>query len=1057
MKLFTLSKVLALLPALILCIAVSGQENCFNGIDDNGNGLIDLNDPLCACNGPGPLTPSSLLPNPSFEQYLQCPTGSSQMNLFDWQRAIPQGSVDYLNTCGYTSQTALPQNFIPTMNGNGCVGMFAIIDYKEFIGTCLPTPLVSGTPYTIKFDVVYNRRRGLGQAPCPLGTPVGPMNFTLYGAPTCYSLPLAFSPIGVFEVPPPFVPIGTVTVQPVPNQDWEELVMTFVPTFNVAQIILGPAPNLSFDYNGDNICAPYFLVDNLRLNTATAFNEVFINQSGDFCMGTGILNAYGGPAGGSWQWYKNGIALVGQTASSIALASFGTGNYTVRKIVGTACYSATREVTMTLDLLSIDAIVYDDSTAACQGELTYLHAMGADTYTWQPATYLNATVGDTVVMDPQVTTTYVVTGQHGICTDKDTITVTVIPIPEIAFVGDTLICAGESPQFSVSGGLIGEDFFWTQWGNNTVYYGDTVNLAPSVTTTYVVGQNIPFTSCYAHSVFTITVASITGAASDTSICQGESVSLDLAGSGGSNYSWSPATGLNTTSGPQVIASPAITTTYFIDAIKDNCPVQDTVQVTIIPPIQINVNAATICPGQPAVLTATGASQYNWSPATGLSATTGTSVIATPTVTTVYTIIGHIGMCSDTVQTTVTLTNGLNIQSTGAVLCFGETAILNATGALDYTWSPATGLSFTTGSMVWANPTVTTNYTITGTTNGCSGDTTITVIVQPAIQLAVNDATVCPGYSAALTASGASAYSWSPAATLDTATGPVVIAQPNTTTVYTVTGIQDGCSTTAQATVTVTAGLQLTVNDFQICTGGLAVLIANGADSYTWSPNVDFFLPDGSKVTSSPAVTTIYTVTGTNAAGNCSGTAQATVELITDVPMSIQASPNPALIDNPLVTFIGEPHNEELIWVFGDGTSVEAPNVQHLYPADSEAVYQVMLIVHTAGGCIDTTYLQLIVENGLSFYIPNSFTPNGDGHNNIFRPFFSSGFEPNKFNLSIYDRWGELVFESSELDAGWDGTYKGLEAPSGTYTWTITAKHLKDDGITTATGSVTLLR
>ena len=1056
MNRFTLSKVLILLPALIFSTAVLGQENCSNGIDDNGNGLIDLNDPQCACNGPGPLTPSSLLPNPSFEQHWQCPTGSSQVNMPYWQQAIPQGTVDYLNTCGYTSQTALPQSFITNMDGDGCIGIFAVINYKEFIGTCLPAPLVSGTAYTIKFDVIYNRRRGLGDGPCPPGNPVGPMNFTLYGTPTCHTLPLAFSPLGVFEVPLPFVPIGTVTVHPVANQDWQELVMTFVPTFNVAQVILGPAPNLSYDYVS-SMCSPYFLVDNLRLNTSSSFNEVFISESGDICMGTATLNAYGGPLGGSWQWYKNGIALTGQTSSSLALTAYGAGEYTVRKMIGNTCYSATKEMTLALGQLSIDTDINDAFPVACQGEPATIISMGADTYTWAPATYLNTTVGNTVVMNPQQTTTYVVTGHHGICTDTDTITVTVVPIPEINLTGDTLICAGESVQLSVTGGVADEDFYWVPWSSSDVYYGDTVDLSPAATTTYVVGQNIPQSSCSTSKVFVLTVASITGAASDTSICQGQSVVLDLSGSGGGNYSWSPASGLNTVSGPLVVASPAVSTTYFIDGIKDGCPVHDTVQVAVISPFQVGVNGATICPGQAATLTATGASQYNWSPATGLSATTGNSVSASPNVTTVYTIIGYIGACSDTIQTTVTVTNGLTIESEGAEICPGEPVTLNATGAMNYSWSPAAGLSSTNGNSVIANPAVTTTYIINGTSTGCSGSTTVTVIVKPAVELSVNNATICPGYTATLTASGASTYSWSPAGALNTTSGSVVIANPTATTVYTVTGTENGCSATALATVTVTPGLELTVNDFQICAGGLAVLVVSGAESYSWSPSVDFFLPDGSKVSTSPSVSTVYTVTGTNAAGTCSGTAQATVELIHDVPMSIQATPNPALTDHPLVTFSGEPHNEELIWVFGDGTSTEAPDVQHLYPLDSEAVYPVMLIVHTAGGCIDTTYLQLIVENGLSYYVPNSFTPNGDQHNAVFRPFFSTGFDTAKFNLLIYNRWGEVVFESHEADKGWDGTYKGLEAPSGTYTWTIVAKHLKDDGVVSAKGSVTLMR
>ena len=398
-------------------------------------------------------------------------------------------------------------------------------------------------------------------------------------------------------------------------------------------------------------------------------------------------------------------------------------------------------------------------------------------------------------------------------------------------------------------------------GTHTITYTTSGPCGGTSTTTIVVNP-LP----------TITVNSATKCASAPGVT--------LTATGASTYSWSPATGLSATTGSSVTANPAATTTYTITGTSAaGCTSTATATVTVNPNPTVTVNNATICSGASATLTANGASTYVWSPATGLSATTGSSVTANPTATTTYTITGTSAAgCTGTATSTVTVNPNPTITVNSPSMCAGSPATLTASGASTYTWSPATGLSATTGSTVTANPAATTTYTVTGTSAaGCTGTATSTVTVNPAPVISVNSATKCASAPAVtLTATGASTYAWSPATGLSATTGSSVTANPAATTTYTITGTSAaGCTGTTTATVTVNPNPTVTVNNATICTGATATLTANGASTYVWSPATGLSATTGATVTANPSATTTYTITGTSAAG-CTGTATSTV-------------------------------------------------------------------------------------------------------------------------------------------------------------------------------------
>ena len=110
------------------------------------------------------------------------------------------------------------------------------------------------------------------------------------------------------------------------------------------------------------------------------------------------------------------------------------------------------------------------------------------------------------------------------------------------------------------------------------------------------------------------------------------------------------------------------------------------------------------------------------------------------------------------------------------------------------------------------------------------------------------------------------------------------------------------------------------------------------------------------------------------------------------------------------------------------------------------------------GCADTIQKQVTVIDELVFHVPNSFTPDGDELNDLFIPKLNSGFDRKSgYTLDIYNRWGELIFSSSQIGEGWDGTYDGKPAPLGAYLWTIQLKDSQSSNVYNFSGHVTLIR
>jgi gliding motility-associated-like protein len=143
---------------------------------------------------------------------------------------------------------------------------------------------------------------------------------------------------------------------------------------------------------------------------------------------------------------------------------------------------------------------------------------------------------------------------------------------------------------------------------------------------------------------------------------------------------------------------------------------------------------------------------------------------------------------------------------------------------------------------------------------------------------------------------------------------------------------------------------------------------------------------------------------------------------------------------------------------GDGFFYDffSGEIEHSYPY-VEGDYLVDLFVENEFGCTDSTQLLIQIKGEEIYYVPNTFTPDGDEHNNTFRPIFTSGYDPNQFEMIIYDRWGEELFSYFDSNQYWDGTFNGIKCPEGTYIYRINYVVPETNESKTITGHLNLIR
>jgi len=506
-------------------------------------------------------------------------------------------------------------------------------------------------------------------------------------------------------------------------------------------------------------------------------------------------------------------------------------------------------------------------------------------------------------------------------------------------------------------------------------------------------------------------------------------------------------------------------TYNIQVTDNQSPPATTIRIADIINVGGNLsinataNPSQICAGSSSILTATGANTYSWSHGLG----SGSPVTASPTSTTTYTVTGSDAQgCSATASVTVTVAGSINVTATAnpSQICIGGSANLTVTGGDSYTWSHGLG----TNSSVTVTPATTTTYTVTGSdSQGCSGTASVQVEVLTSLSVTISPANpqICEGDNIQLTATSNGnnpQFLWNTGNT-----NPSITVNPLSTTTYTVDAEDNlGCTGSAQVTVTVN---DIPEVDFAaIPTEGcapLTVSFQNFSEQnmvYNWNfgngQSSNLFNPVHSYNSSGN-----YTVSLTVTNQGC--------ENAMTRPAYIQVYPNPVADFRPSSSVVDEENGEVIFsdmssgvsswnWSLGDGIGFSTEQ-SPVYTYSTQGTYNVCQYVQNQFGCADSICKNIIVKPFVSFYIPNAFSPNGDGINEVFHP-FGNNIEPDQFTMRIYDRWGKLVFFTNNFNTGWDGRdsfgNSSMVLPTGVYVYFIEAKF--DVGIKEYRGIVTLV-
>ena len=518
---------------------------------------------------------------------------------------------------------------------------------------------------------------------------------------------------------------------------------------------------------------------------------------------------------------------------------------------------------------------------------------------------------------------------------------------------------------------------------------------------------------------------------------------------GSNFLWNSCPqGTSTSTVPYdtlVFTTPGVYCPPSVVIQNPGCVVTisnlvDSIRIYPVPNVTVT-QISRLCYGQDSTLTASGADYYSWAPAAGLACSTCAIIPINKYNTTTYTVTGiTIHGCSDTAISVVRVDSPIIITITGKdSVCIGLRDTLVANGGMGsgliYTWDGTQG----SNPAVPLHPEI--NYVLTNSTNtywvhvinsnGCTDSASfkVTINPDPLMTYTPDPAHVCFGDSTLLNVAGAASYIWKPRLGLscDSCASPWTHIGNNI--IYSVTGTSiHGCRDSINVPVTVYYHTPSSVrSDTVICDGDVARLYASGGESYIWRPSKTLNDSTSYLVYATPTVTTVYTVfVRENPCFVDTHTVKVTV-----IPIPIlRMPPTTTIIAGNSVQLYADTLNHVILtsyaWTPADSTLTCTDCPRPIATPIVTTTYSVT--ASTIEGCAGhgTVTIKLLCETNQVF-IPNTFTPNGDGLNDRF---YVSGKGLGLITrMAIYNRWGELVYEGLNIrpndpGVGWDGTFRG---------------------------------
>ncbi|MFN5311361.1 MAG: beta strand repeat-containing protein, partial [Flavobacteriales bacterium] len=794
---------------------------------------------------------------------------------------------------------------------------------------------------------------------------------------------------------------------------------------NIANPIANPTSTQNYTLTATQTSSGCTLSDqvlvtvNLTVPTAIA-GSPFLKTCTQNPNGANI--GFAGQTGATYAWSPT-TGLANSTASLTNANPSVTTTYTLTATnTASGCtFASTVLVTVDTEVPSVDA--GSDFNKTCtvnpNGLQIGMTAVTGVTYVWSPTTGLSPAASSNPIANPTSNQTYTLTATDNSsgCVATDQVVVSVNITPPVAEAGNnfTIDCNQNSTGAGIGMSAVnGVTYSWSPTTGLTNGSISNPNAAPASTQTYTLTATNSLNGCVATDNVTVTVNTTAPTANAgtgftkncTSNTSGSQIGMATAS--GVNYSWSPSAGLNSSTVSNPTANPSVTTTYTLTATNQSngCSSTSTTVVTVDtqaplanagPDVEISCNQNNT--GVNIGMNAVNGINYVWSPATGLSATNVASPLATPTVTTPYTLIATnpTNGCSNTDFVTVTVNTALPVANAGADLTIqcnlnpaGNTLGAAPLTGHSYVWSPALGLSDPNIANPSAFPPTTTTYTVTVTNNatGCSNTDQVVVTVNntpPSAQVSGPAQITCSSFQNGVSIGAANvnglSYSWSPAAGLNGTTISNPTANPASTTTYTLTttNIANGCSSTAQVLVTVNntppvanAGQDQNITCLTNIGGASIGMSAANGISYSWVPTTSLTPSNAATTTANPTATTTYTLTAFNPANGCSATDEVIVN-VNNTPPVVNAGVDATIscTQNATGAQIGMSAEPYVNYQWSPSTGLSNNAISNPVANPSANQQYTLTATNTISGCSDQDVINVTVNNTYPTALPST--------------------------------------------------------------------------------------
>jgi gliding motility-associated-like protein len=1085
-------KKIALMLMIFCAGTIFGQEICDNALDDDGDGLIDLNDPDCDCEdfiGAG-----GLVPNHSFEETICC----DEFDCYEeWENGFGIGAGHLHSTdCGATEAWGV--NFdllVPIPDGEH----FISLDNNEFPRMCLDEPLLAGETY---YFGVYTASTNIDA--------LDSVELAFFGTPDCADV--TFADECPLDAGSWSLLASSLVIHPDPY-GWVYTGMVIEPVIDMYGFCVGTTCDYAWGH---------FFLDNIIISEFGWTAEMY--ESGGWCTGTKTLAVTIDTVGGSWQWYHNGVALIGETDEILDdPASYGEGDFLAQYIIGDYCerliYNSpangfTAEFSTEAPCFP-DTVLFDNASLFDPlDDITWYWDYGDGSFSTD---FVN---NHLYTESGEFEASLMIVSADPSCNDTIEHTVTVTPKPEaiidfyalgmFVFADHDVVCKNnvfnlidastvDDPSEIIEWEWIIDDTVYTEqnpyhfFSDVGIYDIDLIVLTDGgcrdtahYDDLYVTEIELDFTSTE-ECVF------------DEVVFENETEFLSPEAPGTWEWRFGDGGTADTEDAVHAYDVPGVYTVELVVQSNEGCldSIVNTITVYPLPiahfefvvdgissedggtggcythPVQFN-SLATI--DDPSII----ASWY-WDFGDGITSTDENPehLYDSEGIYTVnLTVVSDAG-CEHSVSLDILMTNGLAFLSNDTTICQNGIATLFAASSDGsfhlYDWS----IPGSDGDAEQTVEGLEEDYWVYVTATNAAGcvspvDSVLITVLDPiTLDISAFD-TVCIGEltNPTVIATGGRGdyhYEWTANGSVIGGDVPTIGDSPLMTTEYCVT-VSDGCETDPVVICTetyvpehvvftsdTTEGCEPTLITFTNLTGPDTTL-----NQTTWYINGEVLV--GNTVSYLFVEAGSYTLALDVLSPEGCVTSNSVYGYITIHPLptpELYATPNPTTYFNTIVELVNITPNitSDFEW-FMPGGDPEFSDSDSLvvvkFPELVSANYNVKLIETTQYGCVDSVETLIIINNDQIIYAPNTFTPDGDQYNQTWG-IFIEGVDIYDFHLLMFNRWGEIVWESYNTAGRWDGSYGGNAVQDGVYVWVIHAKDKENDKVYEFKGTVNVLR